>query len=158
MRLVFIEHKPTTCKTDINDPDTKGNAACDKCDFRSNTFGQLRIHIRNKRCYRLFCKYCPFKTSMTQNFTNHRVYRKCKTKTWLNQVQFTIKNSLAVGRFPCKNCDYKGNSTANLHYHKNNVICFRYKCEHCQLKHLYSIILNHMRPAQTIFETGKFLK
>ena len=35
------EHDPRTCKMD-NDPNNKGHAVCEKCDYRANSFGQLK--------------------------------------------------------------------------------------------------------------------
>ena len=46
-RLKFIEHEPRKCKMD-NNPENPGHAACNKCDYRANTFAQLKIHIKNK--------------------------------------------------------------------------------------------------------------
>ena len=139
LRSLYLEHQPRTCKMN-NDPEDQGHAVCEKCDYRANTFGQLKAHKDRERCYKYFCKYCPFRTSMTKGFTEHRVYRKCRNKTRWNQVKYKITNNLAKGRYPCKSCDYKGNSFANLLYHRTNSTCFRYKCQRCDFK--TSVIAN----------------
>ena len=129
-RLKFIEHEPRKCKMD-NNPENPGHAACDKCDYRANTFAQLKIHIQNERCYKMICKYCPFQTSVTKKYTEHRVYRTCRTKTRPDQVKYKITNGPTKGRYPCTLCDYKGNSFANLQYHQQTKICYRHNCQHC---------------------------
>ena len=132
LRLNFIAHEPGKCRMDGN-PDNKGHASCDLCDYEANTFGQLKIHKRNKRCYKYSCKYCPFKTSMRQNFTFHQVNKLCLKKTRPEQVKFKITNGDKKGRYSCKFCDYKGNSFANLQFHQTRP-CFRHNCQHCEYK------------------------
>ena len=132
LRLSFIEHEPGKCKMDGN-PNNKGHAICNMCDYQANTFGQLRSHKKNKRCFKYTCKYCPFKTSMGRNFTFHRVYRLCLKKTRPGQMKFKITNGVLKGRYSCKFCDYKGNSFANLQFHQTRP-CFRHHCHHCDYK------------------------
>ena len=131
-RLRFIEHEPGKCKMDEN-PNNKGHAICDMCDYQANTFGQLKSHKMNKRCFKYTCKYCPFKTSMGRNFTFHRVYRLCLKKTRPGQMKFKITNGVLKGRYSCKFCDYKGNSYANLQFHQTRP-CLRHNCQHCDYK------------------------
>ena len=135
------EHDPRTCKMDI-DPNNKGHAVCDNCDYRANTFGQIKLHKKKRKCYDLVCKYCPFKTSMVKCSSEHKASKICKTKTSWNQVKFKITNIEAKGRYPCGTCDYKGNSYANLQFHQTKSICFRHSCEHCEYK---TSVLNNLK-------------
>ena len=127
------EHDPRSCKMD-DDPNNKGHAVCDNCDYRANTFGQIKLHKKKGKCYDMVCKYCPFKTSMGKRSSEHRASKICKNKTSWNQVKFKITNIQAKGKYPCESCDYKGNSYANLQFHQIKSICFRYRCEHCEYK------------------------
>ena len=138
LRLSFIEHEPGKCKMDGN-PNNKGHAICNMCDYQANTFGQLRSHKKKNRCFKYTCKYCPFKTSMGRNFTFHRVYRLCLKKTRPGQKKFKITNGVIKGRYSCKFCDYKGNSYANLQFHQTRP-CFRHHCQHCDYK--TSVLIN----------------
>ena len=160
----LIKHKPAKCKMG-NDPEMKGHAVCDQCDYMANTYGQLKLHQANKSCYRYFCKYCPFKTSMGRSLRNHKVYRVCKIQTRPYQIQDPIVNQLQKERYPCTECDYKGASFANLQYHQKGT-CYRHKCQHCEFKtsllktmKRHEIKTNHFpnRSVTEDFTPGKFI-
>ena len=140
LRASFIDHQPGKCKMDGN-PNNKGHAICDMCDYQANTFGQLRSHKERNRCFKYTCKYCPFKTSIRKNFTFHRVHKLCLRKTRPGQVKFKITNGGVKGKYSCKFCDYKGNSFANLQFHQTRP-CFRHNCQHCDFK---TSVLNNLK-------------